>query len=98
MNIEQARKEIERLGRYIWLVENYEVNSMETAAIKLYAENQNVSKIAAELNDLGYKVGGRKVASSDVSAILQEKPKDELHEIAQKLFKVSKKKMTRAFG
>jgi hypothetical protein len=98
LNIEQARKEIEKLERYIWLVENYEVNSLESAVIKMYAENQNVSKVAAGLHELGYKVGGRKVTSSDVSGILQEKPKDELHEISQKMFKASKKKMTRAFS
>ena len=43
------------------------------------------------LNDLGFRIGKRKVIGTDVSDILRAKPTDELHELAVKLFKQNKK-------
>ncbi|KZZ82523.1 hypothetical protein [Bacillus sp. SJS] len=93
MNIEQAREGIKQLERYIALVEGYQVKSLETAVIKIYAERQNVADVAVTLNEQGYRIDGRKVVTSDVSGILRNKPKDELSEIVHKWFKSNQKKV-----
>lgn len=44
------------------------------------------------MNELGYRIGNRKVESNDVSAVIKSKPIDPLHEIVQKFFKQSVKR------
>lgn len=66
MNIKEARVEIKKLERYIQLVENYEVNSMETAVITRNKEttlrsavNNNAVRVADFIKvseHMGYEI------------------------------------------
>ncbi|MEK5036904.1 hypothetical protein [Sporosarcina sp. FSL K6-3457] len=87
MTIDEARKEIEALTNYIKKVEEYTPQTFEETAIKLYVELESVTKVAVVLNEKGYKVGDRKVISKDVSDLIRSKVTDEMHGLAQKMFK-----------
>ena len=73
------------------MVEGYVPSTFDQHAIKLYVLYEHVAKVANMLNDLGFRIGKRKVIGTDVSDILRAKPTDELHELAVKLFKQNKK-------
>lgn len=86
MNIEQARNRIKELENFIKMVENYEEDTFEKKAIKLYVLKENVTEVANELNEKGFRMGNRKVVGKDVSDIIRTKPKDDLHLLAKKMF------------
>ncbi|MBO0586473.1 hypothetical protein [Sporosarcina sp. E16_8] len=94
MTIDEAKKEIEALTNYIKRVEEYVPETFEGTAIKLYVELESVTKAAVELNEKGYKVGERKIISKDVSDLIRSKPVDEMHEMAQKMFKRNSRRST----
>ena len=58
MNLQQAKEQVKELNNFIELVLNYEVTSLETAAIYEYALENNVSKVASKLNEKGYRAQG----------------------------------------
>jgi len=91
MTIDEAREQIKRLEDYIETVEGYVPITFEQHAIKLYVLHEHVARVAKMLNELGFRIGKRKVIGTDVSDILRAKPTDELHELAVKLFKQNKK-------
>ncbi|WP_312110663.1 hypothetical protein [Brevibacillus reuszeri] len=91
MKLSAAKKLIVELQHYINLVENYQATTFETKVIYEYALHENVNEVAKIMNELGYYVDGRKVTSSNVSAVLKQKPIDELHQIVTKNFKRNKK-------
>ncbi|MED2013684.1 hypothetical protein [Bacillus wiedmannii] len=97
MNLQQAKEQVKELNNFIELVLNYEVTSLETAAIYEYALENNVSKVASKLNEKGYRAQGvkgpRKLSSNDVSEILQGKGIDELHAIIKSMFEKNKRKV-----
>lgn len=95
MNIEQARNRIKELENFIEMVENYNADTFEKEAVKLYVLTESVSKVAEELNDKGYRVGNRKVIGKDVSDILRSKDEDDLHALAKKMFSRNKNKASR---
>ncbi|MET3658150.1 hypothetical protein [Sporosarcina psychrophila] len=87
MTIDEAKKKIEALNKYIGMLEEFVPTTFEDLAIKLYVELESVTKVAVILNDEGYKIGERKVISKDVSDLIRLKGKGEIHELAQKMFK-----------
>ncbi|MED4754615.1 hypothetical protein [Brevibacillus choshinensis] len=91
MKISVAKNLIVELQHYINLVEKYQSTTFETRVIYEYALHENVIEVAKIMNELGYRVDDRKVTSSDVSAVLKQKPIDELHQIVSKNFKRNKK-------
>lgn len=91
MTVDEARNEIEKLEQYIKLVEGYEPETLEQHAIKLYVLHEHVANVAIMLNELGYRIGKRKVIGKDVSDIIRAKPTDELHQLASKMFKQNKR-------
>lgn len=91
MTVDEAKEQIKKLEDYIKLVEGYVPSTFDQHAIKLYVLYEHVAKVANMLNDLGFRIGKRKVIGTDVSDILRAKPTDELHELAVKLFKQNKK-------
>jgi tetrahydromethanopterin S-methyltransferase subunit G len=92
VQIEEAKKRIEELNRYIEMVESYHPTSYEQNVFKLYVLMESVNKVAEELNKLGYKVGNRKVIGKDVSDLIRTKPTDGMHTLARKLFTGNKKR------
>lgn len=95
MNIEQARNQIKELENFIKMIENYEADTFEKKAIKLYVLKENVTEVANELNVKGYRIGNRKVVGKDVSDIIRTKPTDEMHSLAKKMFGKNKKRAAR---
>lgn len=91
MTIDEAKEQIQRLEAYIELIEGYVPEAFEQHAIKFYVVHEHVAKVATILNDLGFRIGKRKVIGTDVSDVLRAKPMDELHEMAVKLFKQNRK-------
>lgn len=92
MNIEEARNQIKELENFITMVENYEADTFEKEAIKLYVLKENVNEVAAELNEKGYRVGNRKVIGKDVSNIIRFKTIDKMHALAKKTFGKNRKR------
>lgn len=92
MKIEQAKKQIEELKKYVHVYENYQPNNMKQMAVKLYAEFNNVSEVANVLNEKGYRKEGKLVAgkrsqvklnSNDVTKLINSEidEGDQLHPI-----------------
>ncbi|MCM3165112.1 hypothetical protein [Metabacillus litoralis] len=87
MKISEAKKRIKEYEEYIKLYEEYQPSDMKKHAIKLYAELQHVGKVAERLNELGYRIPGKKdesqvkLISNDVTAIINinPDPDDKLH-------------------
>lgn len=97
MKIEQAKERIKELENFIHMVENYHADTFEKETIKLYVLHENVSKVAAELNEKGYRVEKRKVIGKDVSDIIRSRPADAMHEMAKKMFGKNKKMAARSW-
>ncbi|MBU8877957.1 hypothetical protein BGM26_02985 [Bacillus sp. FJAT-29790] len=90
MNIELAKKRISELQNYVDLTETYVADCFEKHIIKEYAITGSVVKVAEKMNELGFKIGERKVESNDVSAVINTNPSkndDELHRIVRRLYR-----------
>ncbi|WP_044736643.1 hypothetical protein [Geobacillus kaustophilus] len=92
MLVEEAKKQIEYLQEYIRKIENYTPATMEEEAVYLYVQLESVTKVVQELNKKGYRIGNRKLTTVDVSNIIRSKPKDEMHELAKRLFTKNRKR------
>ena len=95
MLVEEAKKQIEYLQEYIRKIENYTPTTMEEEAVYLYVQSESVTRVVQELNKKGYRIGKRKLTTVDVSNIIRGKPKDEMHEMARRLFKKNRKRGSR---
>ncbi|MFY0544945.1 hypothetical protein [Brevibacillus sp. H7] len=93
MKLVEAKQQLVQLQHFVQLVESYKVTSFETAVIYEYAIEGNVTAVAKKLNEQGHHIDGRKITSSDVSAVLKQKPIDELHKIISNFFKNNKKQV-----
>lgn len=91
--IQALSKEIAEQQRVVELIESYTPSSLEERIILEYAIEGSVTIVADKLNLEGLRLGTRKYISNDISAILMQKPKDELHQIAKKAFEHSKSKV-----
>ncbi|MGY3717169.1 hypothetical protein ACWE42_16785 [Sutcliffiella cohnii] len=95
MLIEEAKKQIEMIEEYIRKIESYEPTTMEQKAIYRYVQLESVTKVVKELNEEGYRIGKRKLNTVDISEVIKSKPKDDMHEMARKMYLRNKK---RSFG
>ena len=95
MLVEEAKKQIEYLQEYIRKIENYMPTTMEEEAVYLYVQLESVTKVVQELNKKGYRIGKRKLTTVDISNIIRGKPKDEMHELAKRMFTKNKKRGSR---
>lgn len=95
MEILEAKDEIRKLEIYIELMEGYKPTTIKQEAIKLYVLKENVTVVASELNNLGYRTGGRKYLGKDISNWIRQGADDEIHELAKKIFKSNKKKSSK---
>lgn len=76
ITVKKARAEVERLQRYITLVETYEADTLEKRVIKNYACTNSMSKVVKLMTDEGHSVDYQYVSS-----VISGKPSDELHRI-----------------
>ncbi|MEW5321323.1 hypothetical protein V2J23_04045 [Geobacillus thermoleovorans] len=95
MLVEEAKKQIEYLQEYIQKIESYTPVTMEDEAVYLYVQLESVTKVVQELNKKGYRIGKRKLTTVDVSNIIRSKPKDEMYELAKRLFAKNRKRGSR---
>lgn len=101
MKISEAKKRIKEYQEYIQLHKDYKPNDIKGHAIKLYAELGHVGKVAEKLNQMGYRMPGRKegsqvkLTSNDVTAMLDTKPdpEDKLHPIIRKAMNKNRSKI-----
>jgi hypothetical protein len=89
LTLEKAKEQIAELQRFIKLVESYNPDSFETTVIYEYAIQGSVARVASKLNEQGQRINGRKLTSNDISAIIVQKPFDELHEIIRRVFQTN---------
>lgn len=92
MTTDEAKKEIKKLKDYISFFASYVPETYEQHAIKLYVEFESVTKVALLLNEMDYRIGLRKVIGKDVSDLIRSKAADEMHTLAQKIFKANSKR------
>lgn len=103
MKIDKVKERIEELQAYVNAYDGYDPVTMKQKAIKLYAETNNVSAVAKELNEQGYRKEGKLVAgkraqvkinSNDVTDMLVSDvdPEDELHEIVKKVLNQNRRR------
>lgn len=92
MTIDEAKKEIKKLKDYMSFFSSYVPETYEQHAIKLYVEFESVTQVALLLNELDYRIGARKVIGKDVSDLIRSKAADDMHLLAQKIFKVNMKR------
>lgn len=89
--VETLQKDIEKQLKAINLIESYIPTTFEQRVIHLYAIEGSVKDVANKLNAEGERIQGRKFISNDISAILKQKPMDELHEITKEAFEHNSK-------
>lgn len=92
MSIDEAKKEIKKLRDYMSFFSAYIPETYEQHAIKLYVEFESVTQVAHLLNEMDYRIGSRKVIGKDVSDLIRSKSIDEMHTLAQKIFKANMKR------
>ncbi len=79
--VQQAKNEINKLLKFVDLVETYNVKNVDQQIIKEYAYLGSIVKVAKEINHLGYSIDGRPYTSEDVSAVIKSRGNDELHKL-----------------
>lgn len=92
MKIDEAMERIKELQNFIQKIESYHADTFEKKSVYLYVQLESVTNVAIELNKKGYKVGNRKVIGKDVSDIIRDKPIDDMHVMAKRLFNNNKKR------
>ncbi|PUB08347.1 hypothetical protein [Paenisporosarcina sp. OV554] len=74
--VDAAKKEIKELQDFVFLVENYEVTTVEQKILKEYAYVGSMVKVVENINK---EFGPDTIDKTFVSNLLQIKPQDELH-------------------
>lgn len=103
MKIEDAKERIKELQHYVNVYEDYEPQNVKQMAVKLYAELNNVNKVANKLNELGYRKDGKllagkrakvKLNSNDVTKMIlsEVEQEDQLHLIVKKILNKNRKR------
>ncbi|WP_342542732.1 hypothetical protein MHH33_01575 [Paenisporosarcina sp. FSL H8-0542] len=76
--VESAKKAIKELEEFVFLVENYEVTTLEQRILKEYAYTGSIPKVVANING---ELRMEMIDHTAVSNLLQSKSQDLLHRI-----------------
>ncbi|MFC5602454.1 hypothetical protein [Sporosarcina koreensis] len=76
MTVDRAREEIQRLQRYVDLVESYEADTLEKFIIKKYALTGSLDKTLDLVHVFEF---GDHIEKEDLVAVIRQRGKDELH-------------------
>jgi len=76
--VEAAKKEIKELQEFVFLVENYEVKTLEQKIFKEYAYTGSMAKVVENINN---ESGSEIIDKVFVANLLLSKPQDNLHKI-----------------
>lgn len=78
---EKAKKEVEKLQKYINLIDNYEVDSLEKFIIKNYALTNSSSGVIKKFNAANIHMKYPPLSRDYVLGVIKKAPIDELHKI-----------------
>ncbi|MER2190636.1 MAG: hypothetical protein ABS951_06710 [Solibacillus sp.] len=92
MSIDEAKEKIEELEQFIQLVDQYEPVTFEQQVVYLYVIHENVTTVMGIVNERGYRIGKRKVLTTDISNILRARPTDAMHEMAAGMFRTNRRR------
>ncbi|WP_142829026.1 hypothetical protein [Planococcus soli] len=93
MTNDEARLEIGRLKQFITFMDGYQPETFEQKALKLYVEFGSVTKVSEILRNEGYKSPeGKYLEGKVITNLLRSKPQDEMHSLAQDIYKRNKKR------
>ncbi|MFP3886782.1 hypothetical protein U8V97_15145 [Priestia filamentosa] len=81
ITLDKAKKEVERMQRYIEMVENYEADTLEKWIIKKYALTNSIKNILEEAAIEGITYNNLPLDRNYISSVINGKPTDELHRI-----------------
>lgn len=76
--VELAKKRIKELQDFVFLVENYEVITLEQKILKEYAYYGSMVKVVAKINK---EFGPDTIDNPFISTLLLARPQDELHKV-----------------
>ncbi|MFC5591590.1 hypothetical protein ACFPRA_22145 [Sporosarcina soli] len=80
--VDQAKKEIATLQRFIDLVESFQPETLKEQIIKEYAYIGSIEKVAIKVYELGYsKSDGNPYEKGDITNIIIGKPANDLHKL-----------------
>lgn len=91
---DRAKRELERLNRFVSLVDEYPSNTLEQWIIKEYAITNSLVEVARRANDKGFRINGDVEIDRDhVVIVVDSKPKsdDELHKLLRNGYKAKSK-------
>ena len=74
--VEAAKKEIEELQAFVFLVENYKTSTLEEKILKEYALLGSINKVVGKINE---EYGTETIDGAFVTKLITSKPQDELH-------------------
>lgn len=82
IKLDKAKAEVERLQRYIDLVEDYETDTLNKWIIKQYALSNSIKKILEEANETGVtNDDGVPLDRKYITGVINGTVMDELHRI-----------------
>ena len=81
ISVPKAKNELKWLQSYIEMVESYEADSLDKWIIKEYAYTSSMKEVVNRANAKGFTINGGPVDRNFVHAVINSKPKDELHKI-----------------
>lgn len=84
--VSQIKKEVAELNAFIDLVESFQPETLEEQIIKEYAYIGSLEKVATKVNEKGYSNEGLPFEKEDISAIIMNKPTNELHKVIRSGF------------
>jgi basic membrane lipoprotein Med (substrate-binding protein (PBP1-ABC) superfamily) len=94
---QQAKEEIERLKRYVYLIETYEVKSLEDWILLQYAYTNSIKKVVEKAAQEGIVLKGKpSLDLKYVSTVINSKPKNELHQMIREGYKEKIKPIKKA--
>ena len=92
MNYEDAKQKLKILQEYISLVDNYSINTLQDLIIRQYAIHNSISKVIRDIkvNNLAKNLtSDTEIITHDlIRETILSKPKDSLHSLIQKEYKL----------
>ncbi len=82
-NLEDTKKDLLELQRYVSLVENYQVTTLEKRIIQLYACTSSISKTLEEVNIHLANENRSLVNQQYIIQVIKSYPSDELHSLVR---------------
>lgn len=83
LSVDQVKKRMEELQRFVDLAESYKPETIEQRVIKEYAYYPSRRIVAENLNSIGLLYNGRSLEVKDVADIIKSKTIDDLHRLVK---------------